>query len=307
MMIGSGLKKLAQEYGLKVSHGVAYGSLQGYAATFSEGAGYKQIMFSTRLPDQNAFLFALGQVDLKAAFRIQSLNVTVNAIQVVFQDNPGTMAKIREFLAWFLPLLQQHGAAMVNVCPACGCELGAGKWIMINGVASYMHGACAEKAHRDIQGADHAAKQSRTGSYGTGLVGALIGALIGAVVWALVLNLGYVASLVGLLIGWLAEKGYTLLGGKTGKGKVAILAVAVVVGVIAGTFGAEILDVMNTFDASFVDSAELVFKVFEMDSEAQGIIIGNIAMGLLFAALGVFAMLKKASDDAAGNKVIDLD
>ena len=38
-MIGSGLKKLAQENGMTVSNGVAYGSLQGYAATLSQGRG----------------------------------------------------------------------------------------------------------------------------------------------------------------------------------------------------------------------------------------------------------------------------
>ena len=36
-MIGSGLKKLASENGMKVARGVAYGALRGYAATLSEG------------------------------------------------------------------------------------------------------------------------------------------------------------------------------------------------------------------------------------------------------------------------------
>ena len=39
-MIGSGLKKLANENGMKVAHGVAYGSLRSYAATLSEGTLY---------------------------------------------------------------------------------------------------------------------------------------------------------------------------------------------------------------------------------------------------------------------------
>ena len=43
-LIGSGLKKLAKEYGMTVS-GVAYGSLGGFAATLSEGAGFKRIVF----------------------------------------------------------------------------------------------------------------------------------------------------------------------------------------------------------------------------------------------------------------------
>ena len=49
----------------------------------------------------------------------------------------------------------------------------------------------------------------KEGSYVTGLIGALVGALIGAVAWCLVMQLGIIASLVGFVIGWLAEKGYT--------------------------------------------------------------------------------------------------
>ena len=56
----------------------------------------------------------------------------------------------------------------------------------------------------------------KEGSYVTGLIGALVGALIGAVVWCLVMQLGIIASLVGFVIGWLAEKGYTILRGKAG-------------------------------------------------------------------------------------------
>lgn len=50
-MIASGLKKLAKEYGMSVDKGIAYGSLGGFAATLSEGAGYKLIVFSTHFDD----------------------------------------------------------------------------------------------------------------------------------------------------------------------------------------------------------------------------------------------------------------
>ena len=36
-MISSGFKKLAAEYGMTVKGGVAYGSLRGFSATFSDG------------------------------------------------------------------------------------------------------------------------------------------------------------------------------------------------------------------------------------------------------------------------------
>ena len=42
-MIGSGLKKYAQEMGLTVESGVAYGWLKDCYVALSEGAGYKRL------------------------------------------------------------------------------------------------------------------------------------------------------------------------------------------------------------------------------------------------------------------------
>ena len=53
-MVGSGIKKLAKENNLKVSSGVAYGNLHGYASTFSEGSGYKRLVIATSFPDPEA-------------------------------------------------------------------------------------------------------------------------------------------------------------------------------------------------------------------------------------------------------------
>ena len=51
-MIGSGLKKLAQDYGMNVDKGVAYGSLGGYCSNLFETSGFKQITFSTTIGDE---------------------------------------------------------------------------------------------------------------------------------------------------------------------------------------------------------------------------------------------------------------
>lgn len=311
-MIGSGLKKLAKENGMNVSHGVAYGSLQGYAATMSEGSGYKRISFSGKVPDPNSLGTALGQVDLRASFRVVEYRVSPTSITVVFQDNPGTMKMIRGFIDWFVPVLKQFNVGMLNVCPNCGCELGQGRWFMMSGIAYYMHEACKAKVVQDVQDADQEEKESRTGSYGIGAIGAAIGALLGAVVWAVVLSFGYVASLAGLLMGWLADKGYTLLKGKIGKAKVAILAAAVVLGVLVGTYGALIIETITlindgTFAGLAVSEAPgFVLDLLEFSPELREQVIINVVMGLAFAALGVYSILKKANDDASGTKVVDL-
>lgn len=104
-MIGSGLKKLAKQHDMRVSGGIAYGSLMGFATTLCEGSGWKRIDIATRFADmeqQKAFQAALYAVDTKRQYRVQNLAVGQRNINVVFQDTMGTMKKIEAFIAWFI-------------------------------------------------------------------------------------------------------------------------------------------------------------------------------------------------------------
>lgn len=315
-MIGSGLKKLARENNMKIAHGVAYGSLRGYAATLSEGSGYKQIVFSTRFadPGQRAALTAAAELtDLQRQYRVRSLDVSPRLIQIVFQDSPGTMKKIHSFLDWFIPLLGQYSASRANVCTECGSEIITGRWVLLDGAARYLHDGCANRVAQEIEMDSAQKAQEASGSYAMGLLGALGGSALGAVLWAVVLNLGYVASLVGLVIGWLAEKGYNLLHGKQGKGKVAILILAVIFGVLLGTLAADVFTVMgmindgDLYGFTYEDILPLIMFLLAEDAEYRGAVISNIALGLLFAFLGVFALLRKTGKDVSGTQLINLE
>lgn len=312
-MIGSGLKKYSEENGLKVAHGVAYGSFHGYAATMSEGSGYKQLILTTKFPDPEKLQQLqerVNQRNITREFRVRELTFAPNGLRVVFTDNPGTMAKIRDFAEWFIPLLGEAQATRVDVCAECGMPLTGGVWKLIDGVAYYMHSGCAERIRREV--ADDNAKPN-PGSYLNGTIGALLGSMLGAVVWALVLYAGYMASLVGLLIGWLAEKGYNLLKGKQGKAKVAILILAVIVGVLLGTFAADAIMLFGMIGngelpgITFGDIPALILGVLVDNAEYRRSVLANIGMGLLFAGLGVFALLRKANKEVSGTKFIDLE
>ena len=151
----------------------------------------------------------------------------------------------------------------------------------------------------------------KEGSYVTGLIGALVGALIGAVAWCLVMQLGIIASLVGFVIGWLAEKGYTILRGKAGKGKLVILIVAVIFGVLAGTFAAHYVDWYQAIAeyypnaAIVIDGREVLVDYSDIpslilydltnDSEYLFATVKDLLLGLLFAFMGVFSLLKNAA------------
>ena len=305
-MIGSGLKKLANQYSMRVSNGIAYGSLMGFSTTLCDGADLKRIDVATRFTDleqQKAFEAALYAVDLKRQYRVKTLLVNQRNINVVFHDTIGTMKKIEAFIAWFYPLLEQYGAQKADICTECGTQITAGNWYVVDGIAYHMHDACAEHVAQELSTDAQQRKEEDTGSYIRGFVGALIGALLGSVVWALVLYAGYVASLVGLVIGWLAEKGYTLLKGKQGKGKIAILIIVIILGVLVGTILPDVVMLAQMIGAgdlpgfTYGDIPMLIGMVMAEDAEYMRGTLSNVGMGLLFAALGVFALLRKTKKE----------
>lgn len=312
-MIGQGLKKLAAENAMGVSNGVAYGNLRGYAATLFEGSGYKQIVFSTHFSDpaqKEAFTQATNKINIQRQYRVQQLGITLRSIYVVFQDTVGTMKKIRGFLDWFIPLLEQHSAAKWDICPECGAQVTNGCWKLVDGIAYYMHETCAEKVRAEIAADNENRKEESAGSYALGFVGALLGSVIGAVLWAIVLNAGFIASVVGLAIGWLAEKGYRLFHGKQGKGKIAILIIVIILGVLLGTFGADALYLAGIVSEdtlyTYSEIPLVIFYFLISDTEYVIGSVSNILMGLLFAGIGVFALLKKAGKEVADTKFVDL-
>ena len=315
-MIGSGLKKLAKENGMTVAHGVAYGSYQGFALTMSEGNGWKALEFATRFPnpaDEDALKYKLNAVDLKRTYRVRDLVIGQRSVAIVFLDNPGTMKKILAFLEWFMPLLEESGATKVNICNECGLETVSNDcWVLIDGVAHHMHTACKEKVKGELNAENQERIEENGGSYLTGFLGALGGALIGAIVWAVVLLLGYVASLVGLLIGFLAEKGYNLAKGKQDKGKIAILVIVIVLAVLLGTVAADAISLAQMinsgelYEYTYGDIPLLILFLLLNDVEYLMVTVKNCGMGLIFAALGVFGLLRNAKKEVAGIRVIDL-
>lgn len=311
-MIGFALKKLAKTHSIKISDGIAYGSMMGYATTLSEGSGWKRIDIATTFPEQEKLLALreeIAPVNLKKEYRVQNLVFSDKCTTVVFLDNPGTMKKLEAFIAWFYPLLEKYGATKADICLQCGETITDGSWYKINNVGLRFHDACANAVQEELEQEVKAQPQEDTGSYMQGFLGALIGSVLGSLVWALVLYLGYVAALVGLLIGWLSNKGYDLLHGKQGKGKIAILIFALILGVVLGTFIPDVIYLTELINAGefpgyrLLDIPALIVDTFIWDAEYQSAILSNIGVGLLFAGLGAFALIRNTSRQITGTKI----
>ena len=103
-----------------------------------------------------------------------------------------------------------------------------------------------------------------------------------------------------------------MLKGKQGKAKVAILIVAILVGVLLGTVGGDVLTLAQMMGDGelpgfvFADIPWFLATMWAESPEYRSGMISNIGMGVLFAALGVYAILRRAGKEVADTKVVEL-
>lgn len=139
-----------------------------------------------------------------------------------------------------------------------------------------------------------------------GIIGALIGAAIGAVAWAVVGMLGYIASIIGFVIAFLADKGYDLLKGRQGVLKMIVLIVCVVLAVAAGTVGTYVWTIHNEYNEQLAALTDFEKKYYEIateaefmqellaNSEVQGEMIKDGGLGLVFGIMGSIGLITGA-------------
>lgn len=331
-MIGSGLKKIAAENGMTIESGVAYGMLKGCYVSLSEGAGYKRMCIYVgchhrpdeeraskegEVPEHLQTANAIADYIIEYAgnfseYRIMTDKHRLPGVQIAqggsvviinFFDNPGTMNCIEQFIEKILPEIAP--ATQPNVCMVCGAANDdTVKAVMVTDEAVVpMHEACARPITEALKG------KTKPGGAFFGIIGALAGAVIGAAAWAVVGIMGYIASIVGVLIGFLTSKGYDLLGGKQGAVKVVTLVICVLLAVFAGSIGTEVYWLHDFYqeavegielaaDEELVPEGEYILSSIPMlweDPEISVSFFKDLGLGVLFAFMGCFRLLRSTS------------
>lgn len=154
----------------------------------------------------------------------------------------------------------------------------------------------------------------KKGSVIAGLIGALLGALVGAAAWAAVgILLNLITGIIGLVIGLLSSKGYDLFKGRPGVMKLICVIIAIVFGVVVGTYAIYVVplipeylqysEAMNMGSAggeagsllaslnALQPQSPIEFMQRHIEPHTSDL-VKNMTMGLLFAAVGAFDVLK---------------
>lgn len=127
----------------------------------------------------------------------------------------------------------------------------------------------------------------------TGIVGAFLGAAIGALSIVFLGQLGYVASVSGLILAVCTLKGYELLGGQlSAKGILISILLILVTPYLADRINWALV-IMEEFDVNFATAFPAVHDVIEA-ADVVGAYVKDLLMLYLFAALGAGSSIHQA-------------
>jgi len=128
-----------------------------------------------------------------------------------------------------------------------------------------------------------------------GTVGALIGALLGGVAIILLGQLGYVASISGVILAICSLKGYELLGGKLSpKGIIISIVLMLIIPAVSYFLNIAISVVREYPGTALSDALTFVIELTKADSEMQSAVIKELLMLYGFTALGAVSLVINA-------------
>lgn len=299
-MIGSAIKKFAKENEWITKNGIAYGKYRGYMMSMQEGAGWKSLSIAARLENDDALKSAyelLNDKKIMKEYRITGSTISPSSVMISFLDNPGTMKKILEFMESFCDGLDSFGAKGANYCSSCGQAFVGSEAIpaVMNDVVYLLHESCMNKDDEEMQYMKE--EKAKDGSTLLGTIGAFSGALIGAIPWAVASYFGWFVGWFGFLIGIASKKGYELLNGKESRAKGIVIIIATVLGVIIAESVAIMvsLGVMWTQEGYEFNILDIIYSyayALATDSGVLLAVLGDIALGLVFAALGIWSLIR---------------
>lgn len=296
----------ASKHGWKVHSDAAIGELNGYWFSVSQASKGAHVFIFTSVSGLRALEFT----KIKSALEEKSpdlgiieVNGTGNSIWLKLRGR-GRQEEAEEIVELSLRALAAE-LSYLGLKPGCNfCDSeGPLKPYSVEGTAVKICDSCVARLSQLEREGETEPKRAG-GSYLTGAIGAASGAVIGAILWILVARLGFVSSLVGLIMAFLAKTGYEMLGGRKGRGKAAIIATAVLLGVIGAVFSYYPIELMMTLvpERPFSFWLQTVIVGFVSDSEVFWLIMKDLGIGLLFALLGSFGIVSGILKEASGAK-----
>ncbi len=314
------IEDIARRMGYRRHRNTAYGRTNGIFLNVSAsedggfallgGSGAKRARSSrSYMPVVRAFVRREGGVDLEGinaflsrewqGLKVYPAQADETSVWLYINSLWAVKAEhVEPLLRGFSEYLAQNGCRSEGCC-LCGAKAGLG-FTARDGYVMEACGACHARLEKKAAGA---AERGAAGSDARGAAGAVLGGIMGLVPWALLGALGYIAVLSGFIMAWLSHKGYTLAGGRRGRGMVWTLAAVLFVLTYVGM---ALVLCVNLMAEGYAFSGSLLGVALAMPftwAEGAGYIWAQLALGWLFAALGLWWVLRRASREDSGKDI----
>lgn len=292
--------KTAQSMGFSTEGRTAWGTLSGRWFGLGLNAGGEMSMRAAVESGSESGRLALDSwlAEQKSAGTLADWSDDQGAIVVRFPNAALAAPDLPGFAAAF-----SARAAELDLRPACWkCRAAVdAPPAIVEGEALGLCGACynsLEQASRELD----SSKRMKPGPLALAFGGALLGGLVGSIVWILIKLAGFYASIAGLAIAWAAFKGYTLARGKVNKATPWLLGLAVLLSVVVAEGASLVIEVMKVFkDEGLSLTLKEAIQFLPIILQQEGVmkeILGNLALGVLFAGLGSWQIIKNLATAA---------
>lgn len=280
------LQKWAGQLGWKEEKAFIWGSHNGFLFSIKQlDKGKQYETFLTGLSDEQADRLVYNLKPRKSEHHAKTVILNGKFLTLIMDDDIRASKReqmMLDLLSVVSAALQEAGVP-VNTCSEC--HTGCSSTAFINNMPVCICDACYQKLEQQLYREEQEFEQADK-YYGRGIIGAILGAMVGTIPWIIVAYFGYLAAILGFLIGQASLKGYKLLGGVVSKATKWIILASIIIGLVFAQF-VELLLIMAQND---IPLTAPMFSALLLFPGMLGAIGKDMLMSLFMAGLGIWPL-----------------
>ena len=292
-------KKLAaalQQHGMTVTGNSAYGTVQGYEMSLrapspmEQSAYFLHVSFYASEEKKQEAANEIARFGNKLRVENSAYGLTITLPQPVFTLNP-LIEAIGVLFEKLPALFKQKEIPGADVCPYDGNPMTENsRRCVMNGFFVTLNNDCIGSINKAIE-EENRLFANAPNNYLQGICGALVGGVVGAALVIALYFMEYVASISAIIAVMLGAFLYRKFGGKPNAVMIVIVSVISLIFILIGYYAAVIIDIISEFSLDFGSAIELLNLNLAENPEFSKLFYTNLALLLVFTALGIGVMI----------------
>lgn len=292
-------KKLAaalQQHGMTVTGNSAYGTVQGYEMSLrapspmEQSAYFLHVSFYASEEKKQEAANEIARFGNKLRVENSAYGLTITLPQPVFTLNP-LIEAIGVLFEKLPALFKQKEILGADVCPYDGNPMTENsRRCVMNGFFVTLNNDCIGSINKAIE-EENRLFANAPNNYLQGICGALVGGVVGAALVIALYFMEYVASISAIIAVMLGAFLYRKFGGKPNAVMIVIVSVISLIFILIGYYAAVIIDIISEFSLDFGSAVELLNLNLAENPEFSKLFYTNLALLLVFTALGIGVMI----------------